>query len=1000
MALRHPWLISSCVALGTLMVGLIACGDDEVLPATGTAGAGGNAGGGGTGGASAGSAGAAYVEPHPAAGEACTSDGAEASLQTSIPSVHVAVGHTRSFDLHAAPDVCARTDVSLTIASGAQALIGQVGGAIPATVGAATATASIDLRHPTIRVEVKGVAAGQTTLTASFTLGGKTTTVTVPVDVREASLPVCSGQASGQVKPGETLGGTTALGGASLGLQARADTPAQATVDGALVASPTLWKVDAFDATVSCAPSVAVPAGYTALGPAVTFGPEARRFPREVPMAVPINPALLPDAARLRHVRIVYSGPAFKTPRPIPVADLSVEQTPGGDWVARFLAPRLGTYQAVVATDAGTRTFKRHLTHRAIIGISMGGGGSAMFGSKHHDMFDVLAPLGGPVDWTYMLNHIEHNQSGGFLPNDGTTVPTGFAPLPTPTVPYEHPSSYNTWWYEFPKEGNGGTFSRNSYTQIFRDLSLMFGNPNGDNKFPGGEHLPSGVNPQDPSVRGDVPEGDCTVVVEPTGQEPNAAVLQALENKCPASRCAHTQVLDKFYDGRFNPKGTWPVITVCDGGPQDKSKSPYANQWNGANEVPFEVGLAVDYNKNGKRDIDEPIITQGHEPFRDVGTDGLASVDEAGYQVGVNEDPAGDDYDPQYNPTGTENDGRYQQGEPFDDFGLDGVASTKDSPYDVGEGDGVFTMSTGLKRFLDQDAHSLTRQWATSTTAGPIDDKALQRLDLWVDGGYRDLFNFSIAGQHLTGAYAARGRDVGYYSSPTNLPGQVTKTGEIRGQDMQWDSLPGVVLMRYGQIDPTVADLNSGTGQHVGAVPELTARLQAPLFYLDRRWTDAQRTFVDDSQDEPDPARPSCEISGTCNYAFKDSRGREGPVAVSLPPGYGNIHQKDTRYPVVYMLHGYGQSPEDLSAIRLFLNVWMNSSSDSSANRLGKYIVVYVDGRCRLTGDGSPECIRGTFYADSPRQNGGKLESWFLELMKDVETRYRTMGPSDVDWTE
>src|SRR6185436_2847399 len=72
---------------------------------------------------------------------------------------------------------------------------------------------------------------------------------------------------------------------------------------------------------------------------------------------------------------------------------------------------------------AGTKTFSRRLTHRAVIGVSMGGGGSAQFGMRHHDRFDVLAPLGGPVDWTWLLHHIENNHLGGFrsIPK-GTTL--------------------------------------------------------------------------------------------------------------------------------------------------------------------------------------------------------------------------------------------------------------------------------------------------------------------------------------------------------------------------------------------------------------------------------------------------------------------------------------------------------------------------------------------------------------------------------------------------
>ena len=127
-----------------------------------------------------------------------------------------------------------------------------------------------------------------------------------------------------------------------------------------------------------------------------------RSFQRDVPLSIPLNPALMPEKARYRHLRVAYSGPAFKAPRTVVVTDPHAEQI-DGKWALTFKASRLGTYQAVVAKDAGTKTVKRRITHRAAIGISMGGGGTASFGMRHHDRFDVLAPLGGPVSWTWLL---------------------------------------------------------------------------------------------------------------------------------------------------------------------------------------------------------------------------------------------------------------------------------------------------------------------------------------------------------------------------------------------------------------------------------------------------------------------------------------------------------------------------------------------------------------------------------------------------------------------
>jgi hypothetical protein len=99
------------------------------------------------------------------------------------------------------------------------------------------------------------------------------------------------------------------------------------------------------------------------------------------------------------------------------------------------------------------------------------------------------------------------------------------------------------------------------------------------------------------------------------------------------------------------------------------------------------------------------------------------------------------------------------------------------------------------------------------------------------------------------------------------------------------------------------------------------------------------------------------------------------------------------------MLHGYGQGPEDLEAAIILLKNWMNSSLDSSASRLPKAIVVYVDGRCRVA-NGKPECIRGTFFADSVRKDGAQDEQWWLELMDHMDKNYRTLGETTVDWTE
>ncbi|HHH10960.1 MAG TPA: hypothetical protein ENK23_02660, partial [Sorangium sp.] len=666
----------------------------------------------------------------------------------------LAPGQRRTARLVVDPDFCVPTPVSFTSSTEA--------------VAAPPPSGQIDYAAPTIDIDIEGGAEGDGTITALVPRGdGEVVEAVLRVNVRSAAVTAC---AQGDALPATTLTAGAELAGAGTLAQARIALPAGADKpnDGSY-----LWSVGPFDVAIDCAADI-VPAGHLALGAAVTFGPSERVFPRDMPLAIPINPAAMPTAARWRHLHVAYSGPRFVAPRVIAVADPRLERD-GDRWMLRFSAPRLGTYQAVIKTNAGTVTHTRRITHRAVIGISMGGAGTAQFGLRHHDLFDVIAPLGGPVDWTWMSYQIETQHTGGFRPIAPGTKLEDIGPLerktcttnaacatdetclgvlnnpPTagkctflsiPDEPYYHTQTFNTWWYEYPRNGNGGRFDRNQYLKIFRDLALMFGNPNGYN--PDALNLPTGVDPNHKSQTGDHTNGECKVWVDPL-EGPNQAAQQAIASSCPAERCSHTQTLTNYYDDEYNPDGTFPVITFCDGGPQNEALTPYANTWTvDGNNSPMEVALAVDYNGNGVRDELEPVIRSGHEPWDDWGTDMTPSMMEPGYNVTNNLDPSGDDYEPQYNPTGTEGDHRFQTGEAYRDYGLDGVMGTSGSIYDYGEGDGSFTVAPGLQRFWDYDAHSIVRNWP-SAAVKPLDDDALARIDFWTDGGTRDLFNFLVA---------------------------------------------------------------------------------------------------------------------------------------------------------------------------------------------------------------------------------------------------------------
>lgn len=895
------------------------------------------------------------------------------------PHIVLTPGQTRSVTLYVAPELCTPAKATFDLGD--------------SSVASASAD-SVELCYARSNreIQVTGNAVGETTLTATVPRVGSTPiTVEISVEVVDAALPSCDGSETSPLADGKL----SEYMGASVGLQA-----------GATKANfgSFLWGVDPFDVTVKCAADAdQIPDGYVALGPAFTFAPEDVKLPREIPFTLPINPGLIPDAARLRHVTVSYTGPSAKTPRVVPIADPKIIKV-GSGYRLSFMAPWLGTYQAVAKSDGGQVTHQRRLTYRAMMGISMGGSGTSTTGFQNHDRFDVLAPLGGPVEYTWLLGHIARNHMGGFLPNDGDNVPAELAPMPEPLLPYEHGSTFNQWWYEYPKTGNGGSFPRGEYVQIFRDLALMWGNPAGHNATPGAENLPPGVPLDHPVVVGERDDRSCAVWVDPIDEHPNVAEQDKLDDECPLERCKiENQItLSNFYDANYNPKGTWPVISFCDGSRQDSSLSPYANTWKPeGNDKPFELALAVDYNGNGLRDLNEPLIYQGHELFEDVGADGLASAQEPGYAAGVNDDPSGDDWHPQYNPTGTEGNYRYDASEPYSDFGLDGVEGTVDSPYDHGEGNGEFDYAPGYRTFLERDSRSVIGQYPLAT--GPaFDDEAMNRLDLWTDGGTRDLFNSHVAAYSLIGEWAGRDKIVHYYTDFGHLPGQ-TEGEALSVSKLNWEDIPGGAFLRYGAIDPTDADIEDGNGQHVGTGLQVAQRLQMALFFIGSRWKNAPRNLHKVTQEDPDENLEYCEVSGACRFEFTDSRGRTGPVSVTLPPGYGHKTNVEagTRYPIVFLLHGYGQGPDDLAAAAAFLSNWMNFHQDSAALRLPKTIVVYLDGRCRPNGPGEEtECIRGNFYTDSVREKGPKMTKWALELMDELDKRYRTMQPEVVEWTE
>ncbi|MEZ4400252.1 MAG: alpha/beta hydrolase-fold protein [Kofleriaceae bacterium] len=726
---------------------------------------------------------------------------------------------------------------------------------------------------------------------------------------------------------------------------------------GAAVALPVQATVASLGVTIRCAADI-VPPGYLALGPAVSFGPAGVRSDRPFALTLPYKAARLPAAGLRRHVRVVaqrHLGDA--TPFFAPVAGRAIDDA---DRFASRITVRAGelvTYQVVAPIDAGA-TEARPFTFRAIVGISMGGNAAMSIGLRHRDRFDFVGDLGGEPgpSMTYSLGMFNDFMFGGFCTGAQAGQLCPEQQRPAAVEQHELRSDYEHMVYQ-AGEGVGLTLRRDLYMKAARDLSRALGNP-------------ALYNP-DPAAHGYAPPG----------------VDGAYLARAAADRCANPLVLAGFYDREFNPDGSHPVITFCDGGDSPALGlgvfDPSLPQDN-----PAEVLLAVDVDGDGRRGPGEPVITNAAEPFADVGADGVASVDEPGYDPATNPDPAGDDYHALYNPRGTEGDQQRQAGEPFEDVGLDGVAGTcqwsaaTPGCYDVGEGDGAWTQSPNVERWMTGD---LARNLDALDAAGR------RRVGIWMDAGIRDFLNAGVSANAGMGALMGQfGLAGAVYDGFGELAGGPDATYDIT--QVPWGELPDNVFVRYGDPDASPAAIAQGDGRHVGTAVQVINRVASAFAWLDKRLPEGDRA------DELSPG----EIRMGQTFV-PPTTGRDTPYAIFLPPGYNAPANAARRYPVIYFLHGYGQEPDDLVALSAVFENYMVANDLPLEQRFQKFIIVYVDGRCRPNVDGVPVpaggdgCEGGTFYMDAPAGGLARMETNLLELMDYVDATFRTKPAGTVE---
>jgi S-formylglutathione hydrolase FrmB len=98
--------------------------------------------------------------------------------------------------------------------------------------------------------------------------------------------------------------------------------------------------------------------------------------------------------------------------------------------------------------------------------------------------------------------------------------------------------------------------------------------------------------------------------------------------------------------------------------------------------------------------------------------------------------------------------------------------------------------------------------------------------------------------------------------------------------------------------------------------------------------------------------------------------GRAMPYDAVLPPGYGLITSRRTRYPVLYLLHGWGGHHDS----------WIKNTHLRQYAAAHRLIIV------------TPEGENG-WYTDGAGGSNDRFESYFLEeLMSDVDRRFRTIA--------
>jgi len=277
----------------------------------------------------------------------------------------------------------------------------------------------------------------------------------------------------------------------------------------------------------------------------------------------------------------------------------------------------------------------------------------------------------------------------------------------------------------------------------------------------------------------------------------------------------------------------------------------------GATGVDVGGRMLADLNGDGIYDVGDGIVVNLSEPFVDTNGNGV-----------------------------------FDEGEPFSDFGLDGVAGTGD----YGEGNGRFDYDPDRTNWLAEDP--LTRLKARSGT-----DIGTQRI--YMDVGTQDQFGFGKHYDNFIAMLQSKGLTV---NSRNDFPANCAAVANLPQQ---------FLLIRYvgGHVGIPSADDSQDKLLHgdICGTTVIWQRLLAMISYMDSSFPDGFHGPGDLSITDPDP-RGDIMKTHITSPALRTSGGTapEQPVLIYRPPAYFHTTRS---FPIVYILGGYGQAPEDFERL-------------------------------------------------------------------------------------